>query len=203
MPRRRRRYWRLGRESWRGTRLVGGRPPRRARRHRIMPRRCGRPRGDRRARQRCARSRRCTSRTISRRSRRSPKLRRTCRRSPASTPRSTAASRTSRRPSRCRARSPTRACGATASTACPTNTSPASLAQICARRWRHSASSSPISATAPACARCSDGRSVASTMGFTAVDGLLMGTRCGAIDPGVMLYLMDDAGHGRARASRS
>ena len=29
-----------------------------------------------------------------------------------------------------------------------------------------------------------DGRSVASTMGFTAVDGLMMGTRCGAVDPG-------------------
>jgi acetate kinase len=36
------------------------------------------------------------------------------------------------------------------------------------------------------------GRSVASTMGFTAVDGLVMGTRCGAIDPGVLLYLMDE-----------
>jgi acetate kinase len=35
------------------------------------------------------------------------------------------------------------------------------------------------------------GKSVASTMGFTAVDGLPMGTRCGAIDPGVILYLMD------------
>jgi acetate kinase len=36
------------------------------------------------------------------------------------------------------------------------------------------------------------GASVASTMGFTALDGLPMGTRCGAIDPGVMLYLMDE-----------
>jgi acetate kinase len=36
------------------------------------------------------------------------------------------------------------------------------------------------------------GRSVASTMGFTAVDGLPMGTRCGAIDPGAILYLMDE-----------
>jgi acetate kinase len=36
------------------------------------------------------------------------------------------------------------------------------------------------------------GRSVASTMGFTAVDGLMMGTRCGALDPGVMLYLMHE-----------
>jgi len=39
-----------------------------------------------------------------------------------------------------------------------------------------------------------NGRSVASTMGFTAVDGLMMGTRCGAIDPGVILYLMDNHG---------
>jgi acetate kinase len=37
-----------------------------------------------------------------------------------------------------------------------------------------------------------NGRSVASTMGFTAVDGLPMGTRCGNLDPGVMLYLMDE-----------
>jgi acetate kinase len=38
------------------------------------------------------------------------------------------------------------------------------------------------------------GRSVASTMGFTAVEGLPMGTRCGSIDPGVLLYLMDQRG---------
>ena len=39
-----------------------------------------------------------------------------------------------------------------------------------------------------------EGRSVASTMGFTAVDGLVMGTRSGAIDPGVLLYLMQERG---------
>jgi acetate kinase len=38
------------------------------------------------------------------------------------------------------------------------------------------------------------GRSVATTMGFTAVEGLMMGTRCGSIDPGVLLYLMDEHG---------
>lgn len=43
------------------------------------------------------------------------------------------------------------------------------------------------------CAMAS-GRSVCSTMGFTAVDGLPMGTRCGALDPGVLLYLMDERG---------
>ena len=39
-----------------------------------------------------------------------------------------------------------------------------------------------------------DGRSVATTMGFTAVDGLMMGTRCGSLDPGVLIYLMDERG---------
>lgn len=38
------------------------------------------------------------------------------------------------------------------------------------------------------------GRSVASTMGFTAADGLPMGTRCGSLDPGVVLYLIDELG---------
>ena len=35
-------------------------------------------------------------------------------------------------------------------------------------------------------------KSVASTMGFTAIEGLMMGTRTGSIDPGVLLYLMDN-----------
>lgn len=39
-----------------------------------------------------------------------------------------------------------------------------------------------------------NGRSVASTMGFSALDGLPMGTRCGQVDPGVLLYLMDQEG---------
>jgi len=38
------------------------------------------------------------------------------------------------------------------------------------------------------------GRSVASTMGFTALDGLMMGTRTGSLDPGVVLYLMNARG---------
>lgn len=33
-------------------------------------------------------------------------------------------------------------------------------------------------------------RSVASTMGFTALDGLMMGTRCGSLDPGIVLHLI-------------
>jgi len=35
-----------------------------------------------------------------------------------------------------------------------------------------------------------DGRSVATTMGFSALDGLMMGTRSGALDPGVLLHLL-------------
>jgi len=38
------------------------------------------------------------------------------------------------------------------------------------------------------------GRSIESTMGFSALDGLPMGTRCGQIDPGVLLYLLNQKG---------
>jgi acetate kinase len=48
---------------------------------------------------------------------------------------------------------------------------------------------------ASACA-IRDGRSVSSTMGFSALDGLPMGTRCGQLDPGVLLCLMDQEGLG-------
>ncbi|MBU6373889.1 MAG: acetate/propionate family kinase [Alphaproteobacteria bacterium] len=40
----------------------------------------------------------------------------------------------------------------------------------------------------------SAGRSVGSTMGFSALDGLPMGTRCGRIDPGVLLWMMREKG---------
>jgi acetate kinase len=35
-------------------------------------------------------------------------------------------------------------------------------------------------------------RSIGTSMGFTALDGLPMGTRCGALDPGVVLYLLSE-----------
>lgn len=43
------------------------------------------------------------------------------------------------------------------------------------------------------CSVCaiSDGRSVDTSMGFTPLDGLMMGTRCGSIDPGVIFFLQD------------
>jgi len=45
------------------------------------------------------------------------------------------------------------------------------------------------------------GKSVGSTMGFSALDGLPMGTRCGQLDPGVLLYFMDQ-GRSSAEISR-
>jgi acetate kinase len=38
------------------------------------------------------------------------------------------------------------------------------------------------------------GRSIATTMGFTALDGLAMGTRCGDLDPGIILHLIQQKG---------
>lgn len=46
-----------------------------------------------------------------------------------------------------------------------------------------------------------NGESVASTMGFSALDGLPMGTRSGQLDPGVVLYLMEQEGLGAAQIS--
>lgn len=46
---------------------------------------------------------------------------------------------------------------------------------------------------ASACA-IKGGKSVSSTMGFTALEGLMMGTRCGSIDPGVILHLLEGEG---------
>ncbi len=47
-----------------------------------------------------------------------------------------------------------------------------------------------------------DGISVATTMGFSALDGLVMGTRTGSLDPGVVIALMRDRGLGVAEVER-
>ncbi|PXX39921.1 acetate/propionate family kinase [Undibacterium pigrum] len=49
---------------------------------------------------------------------------------------------------------------------------------------------------ASACAM-RNGKSIASSMGFSALDGLMMGTRCGALDPGVLLHLMQQGWDGK------
>ena len=47
-----------------------------------------------------------------------------------------------------------------------------------------------------------DGRSIESTMGFTALDGLPMGTRPGQIDPGVVLHLIEEKGKTASEVAR-
>ena len=46
------------------------------------------------------------------------------------------------------------------------------------------------------------GQSMDSTMAFTGLDGLPMGTRCGQIDPGVLLYLVSEKGYGAKELER-
>jgi acetate kinase len=46
------------------------------------------------------------------------------------------------------------------------------------------------------------GRSIATTMGFSALDGLPMGTRCGSLDAGVVFYMLRDMGLGPEEAER-
>jgi len=47
-----------------------------------------------------------------------------------------------------------------------------------------------------------NGQSIGSSMGFSALDGLPMGTRCGQIDPGAVLFLMDQKGMSVAEVTR-
>ena len=82
-----------------------------------------------------------------------------------------------------------RACGATASTACPTNTSRSRLPEVAPEIANGRVIVAHLGSGASMCA-LAGGRSVESTMGFTALDGLPMGTRPGQIDPGVVLYLI-------------
>ena len=95
----------------------------------------------------------------------------------------------------------TRASGATASTACPT-----SIIARRAARARAGAGARAGRRRAPRQrrqpVRHARRRSVDTTMGFTALDGLPMGTRCGSLDPGVLLYLMQQQGMGARGAGR-
>jgi acetate kinase len=46
------------------------------------------------------------------------------------------------------------------------------------------------------------GKSVDSTMGFTPLEGLMMGTRSGSVDPGILIYLLRHGGHTAAQVDR-
>ena len=151
------------------------------------------PAGARRAADARSRSRRSISRTTSRRLTRSRNGCPACRRSPASTRAFIAASRPSPSSCRCRARS-----------------APAGVQRYGFHGLSYEYIASVLPREAPEIA---DGRvivahlgsgaslcamqnrkSVDSTLGFTALDGLCMGTRPGSLDPGVVLYLFQNLG---------
>ena len=108
--------------------------------------------------------------------------------SPVSIRHSTAATRLFPTRSRCRALTMTKGCAVMASMDCPTNTT-RRLFRIAPQIARKDVIVAHLGNGASMCA-VRNGRSVASTMGFTALDGLPMGTRCGQLDPGVLLYLL-------------
>ncbi len=118
-----------------------------------------------------------------------------CRRSPASTPPSTPPWRMRRPLSPSRPGS-ARSCAATASTASPTSSSPSDC-----MRWRRRlpAAGSIVAHLGNGASLCAlrGGRSMDTTMGFTALDGLVMGTRPGRLDPGVVPYLIREKAHPR------
>jgi acetate kinase len=70
--------------------------------------------------------------------------------------------------------------------------------KYCARRAAHLLRRDPNSLRLVSChlgngcslAAIRDGRSVDTTMGFTPLEGLMMGTRSGSVDPGILTYLM-------------
>ena len=115
-----------------------------------------------------------------------------CPRSRASTRRSTARCPRWRSASRCRRASLTRACAATDSTASRTSTSPRSCRTSTARGRQRAHGGVPPRQRRQHVRAAGRAAASATTMGFTAVDGLPMGTRCGALDPGVVLFMMDE-----------
>jgi acetate kinase len=93
--------------------------------------------------------------------------------------------------------------GATAFTVCPTSTSPATLPEILGTGAAEGrVIVAHLGGGASLCAMQAR-KSVATTMGFTALDGLPMGCRCGALDPGVILYLIQEKGMSAAEVSNS
>ena len=47
------------------------------------------------------------------------------------------------------------------------------------------------------------GEPVTTTMGFTPLEGLMMGTRCGSVDPGILIYMMQEHGFGSQQLEES
>ncbi|MHC2320698.1 acetate kinase [Bradyrhizobium diazoefficiens] len=85
------------------------------------------------------------------------------------------------------------ASGATAFTGCRSNMSRAASAGIAPQLVAKRTVIAHLGNGASLCA-LRNGRSVDTTMGLTPLDGLVMGTRSGTIDPGVLLYLQQHEG---------
>ena len=81
-------------------------------------------------------------------------------------------------------------CAGTASTACRTAGWPAACRSCCAGPPAARIVSCHLGAGASLCA-IADGRSVDTTMGFTPLEGLVMATRSGSVDPGLLLWLLE------------
>ena len=110
-------------------------------------------------------------------------------RSRVSIPRFTAITRGSTTLSRCRANTTTKACVATDFTGLSYDYIAGKLAADAPLLHAGRVVVAHLGNGASMCAMLG-GRSVGSTMGFSALDGLPMGTRCGQLDPGVLLFLM-------------
>jgi acetate kinase len=67
------------------------------------------------------------------------------------------------------------------------------LAEIAPDKAKRRVIAAHLGSGASMCA-LDNGKSIESTLGFTALDGLPMGTRCGQIDPGALLYLLNEKG---------
>ncbi len=96
-------------------------------------------------------------------------------------------------------RSAAPACSATASTGSPTSTSRRCCPRSRPRSPRGRVIVAHLGSGASLCALKAR-KSVDSTLGFTALDGLCMGTRPGSVDPGVILYLFQTTGALRRRS---
>ena len=185
----------LGEDTDRHGRPRRRRPPRRARRQRVP--RAGRRRRRGRAGDRAPRSRwrRCTIRRACSESANCACCCRTCRTSRSSTPPSTRPCRQTPTPTPSRPTSPS---DLTPQVRLPRHELPLRDAPV-----RPSSSGSPstrptsssaTSATAPRWRRSAVDASVDTTMGLTPLQGLVMGTRSGDIDPAVVMHLVRVAG---------
>ena len=120
---------------------------------------------------------------------------RTCRRSPASTRRSTRRCRPPPRPTRCRPSGASAGtCAGTGSTGCRTRTPRAGSAELLGRPAKGLRVVTCHLGAGASLAAVLDGRSVDTTMGFTPLEGLVMATRSGSVDPGLVLWLLEHVG---------